>query len=59
MNKNELINELKQYGMGAIYKWFHELDESVQRELVLSALFVIGNNNLDDEYFEELENNLI
>ena len=59
MTKREVIEMLKSDGMDGVYNNWHKMSTDQRRELVISALFIIGNNNLDDEYFEELENNLM
>ena len=58
MNKFEIIRNLKNDGMDFIHNNFHNLTEDEKRELILSGIYVIGNNNLDDEYFKDLEENL-
>ena len=58
MPKNKILEGLQKRGMDFVYETFHELTSDEQRELVLSAIYVLSDNKLMDKYIEELDSNL-
>lgn len=59
MRKKKIIELLKEHGCDFAYFHFEALSIEQQRELFLSALYVLTNDKkLLQEYYNELEQNL-
>lgn len=58
MRKNTILEGLQKRGMDFVYENFHDLTFEEQRELVLSAIYVLSDNKLIDKYIKELDSNL-
>lgn len=58
MDKKEIIEAVKKYGMTFVYKYFDKLEECQQKELLVNALWLILDNNLQDKYYDVLQDNL-
>ena len=65
MDKQEIIKGLKEHGTDFIYTNWHKLTEDQKREIAISSVYILLNNNLlhnenttKNTLIDELENTL-
>lgn len=63
MENKEIINGLKNNGLDFIYNNYQKMDEFQKREIIISSLYILGNNGLlfnentvKNTLIDELEN---
>lgn len=65
MDKQEILKGLKEKGMDFIYNNWNKLTEDQKREIAISSVYILSNNNLlhnenttKNTLIDELENTL-